>query len=170
MAETTSPPAIPAEPDELPVGSVDLPSAGESAAPATEESVSSPRAIWLSRADQHAVAIVCCLLLSWAVFRWADLSRWGREPIEIARLAKQEYAYVVDPNDATWIELSLLEGLGETLSKRIVENREEHGPFRRAEDLLRVRGIGEKTLARFADRLRFPAPVEEVGYESSDSD
>ncbi|MBB01308.1 MAG: hypothetical protein CMJ47_01540 [Planctomyces sp.] len=169
MAETTSPPAIPAEPDELPVGSADLPSAGETVTPAAEESGSSLRAIWLSRADQHAVAIVCCLLLSWAVFRWADLSRWGREPIEIARLAKQEYAYVVDPNEATWIELSLLEGLGETLSKRIVENREEHGPFRRAEDLLRVRGIGKKTLARFADRLRFAVPADEVSSESSNS-
>jgi len=110
---------------------------------------------WLTLADQHVVAIVCCLLLAWASFRWIELSRWGSEPIEILRLPEQQYAYVVDPNDANWIELSLLEGLGETLAKRIIENREAEGPFSQPKDLLRVRGIGEKTLARFSAQLRF---------------
>ena len=37
-------------------------------------------------------------------------------------------------------------GVGEVLAKRIVDDREVHGPFRDDSDLRRVRGIGPKTL------------------------
>jgi competence protein ComEA len=34
------------------------------------------------------------------------------------------------------------------MAKRIVAWREEHGPFRRVEDLIKVKGIGEKTFQK----------------------
>jgi len=40
----------------------------------------------------------------------------------------------------------LLPGIGEMLARRIVESRREHGLFVDHEDLLRVKGIGPKTL------------------------
>lgn len=47
--------------------------------------------------------------------------------------------------------------LGETLAKRIVLSRETFGPFRNADDLLRVKGIGPRKM----DQLRpFIAPIE----------
>jgi competence protein ComEA len=36
--------------------------------------------------------------------------------------------------------------IGEQLAKRIVTDRQEHGPFRDLSELRRVRGIGPKTL------------------------
>ena len=45
-----------------------------------------------------------------------------------------------------WPELAVLPNIGESLAKRIVEDRALHGPFREASDLRRVRGIGPKTL------------------------
>jgi len=39
-------------------------------------------------------------------------------------------------------------GIGETLAKRIVAFREEHGPYSRTEDLMKVQGIGEKSLEK----------------------
>lgn len=59
----------------------------------------------------------------------------------------------VDINTAGIEELQSLPGIGPALAGRIVEHRRENGPFRRVEDLLEVKGIGEKSLARMRDRL-----------------
>ncbi len=59
----------------------------------------------------------------------------------------------LDVNAATEEELDLLPGIGEVLAGRIVQYREEHGPFQSPEDLLNVDGIGESTLADIRDRI-----------------
>lgn len=43
--------------------------------------------------------------------------------------------------------LAALPGIGEELARRIVEYREEHGPFAAVEDLTNVSGIGQGKLA-----------------------
>jgi competence protein ComEA len=62
----------------------------------------------------------------------------------------------LDLNRATREELERLPGIGPALAARIVEHRERHGPFRRAEHLLVVRGISER---RFRE-LRHLVKVE----------
>lgn len=47
-------------------------------------------------------------------------------------------------NRASREELERLPGVGPALAARIVEHRERHGPFRRAEHLLVIRGISER--------------------------
>jgi competence protein ComEA len=64
----------------------------------------------------------------------------------------------VDINTAGVEELQSLSGIGPALARRIVEHRREHGPFERVEDLLEVKGIGEKTLARFRDKITVSRP------------
>ncbi len=59
----------------------------------------------------------------------------------------------LDVNAVTEEELDLLPGIGEVLAGRIVQYREEHGPFQSPEDLLNVDGIGESTLADIRDRI-----------------
>jgi competence protein ComEA len=54
----------------------------------------------------------------------------------------------VDINRADAQQLASLPGVGESIAKRIIEFREEHGPFRRVEDLMKVKGIGEKSLEK----------------------
>ena len=34
------------------------------------------------------------------------------------------------------------------MAERIVQFREEHGPFKRVEDLLKIKGIGEKSFQK----------------------
>ena len=63
-------------------------------------------------------------------------------------------AAVVDINAATVDQLTALPGIGPSLARRIVAFREEHGPFRRVEDLLKVRGIGEKSFQKLRARVR----------------
>jgi competence protein ComEA len=59
----------------------------------------------------------------------------------------------VNLNTATSAQLQRLPGVGPKLAARIIEYRDAHGPFRRVQDLVRVQGIGEKTLARLAPHL-----------------
>ena len=59
----------------------------------------------------------------------------------------------VDVNRATAEELCALKGIGPKLSQAIVEERQANGPFRLPEDLVAVKGIGEKKLAGFFDQL-----------------
>ena len=59
-------------------------------------------------------------------------------------------AQKVDLNRASATELESVPGIGPSLAKRIVEFRKEHGPFRSVDDLLKVRGIGERSLAKLS--------------------
>ena len=51
---------------------------------------------------------------------------------------------VLDINRATTADYEKLPGIGPELARRIVAYRKEHGAFRRVEDLLVIRGMGEK--------------------------
>lgn len=62
----------------------------------------------------------------------------------------------IDPSSASTEQLQRLSGIGPALADRIVEHRRRIGGFDRAEQLLEVSGIGEKTLARMRPHLEFP--------------
>lgn len=55
---------------------------------------------------------------------------------------------LININTASQSELELLPRIGPAMATRIIEYRDQHGPFRRAEDLDRVKGIGPKTLEK----------------------
>ncbi|MBC7260209.1 MAG: ComEA family DNA-binding protein [Chloroflexi bacterium] len=59
-------------------------------------------------------------------------------------------------NMATAAELEQLPGIGPSLADRIVQYRQEHGPFRTVDALLLVSGIGPATL----DRIRSLVTVD----------
>jgi competence protein ComEA len=56
---------------------------------------------------------------------------------------------MLELNGASQAELEELPGIGPALASRIVQHRKRVGGFRTVDDLLDVRGIGEKTLSRF---------------------
>ena len=63
----------------------------------------------------------------------------------------------IDPNRASVAELIRLPGIGPSLAGRIVADRDQHGAFASPEALLRVHGIGPKTLDRIRGFLSFPS-------------
>lgn len=65
---------------------------------------------------------------------------------------------LVDLNRAGVDELDGLPGIGPVLARRIVEFRQQHGPFAMVEDLLEVPGIGPKTLERLRALVRVSGP------------
>ena len=54
-------------------------------------------------------------------------------------------AVVVNLNTATVSQIAALPGIGEKTAERIIEYREKNGGFKKVEDLMNVKGIGEKT-------------------------
>ena len=50
----------------------------------------------------------------------------------------------ININSASVDELEALPGVGRTIAERIVAHRSQHGPFRRVEHVMHVRGISER--------------------------
>lgn len=68
------------------------------------------------------------------------------------------FAGPVDINTADAETISNeLDGVGLTKAQAIVEYRKQHGPFKSAEDLSLVKGIGERTVERNRDNIRVTA-------------
>lgn len=59
----------------------------------------------------------------------------------------------IDLNRASPAELMRLPGIGEVMSQRIVEYREQHGPFRRPSDVIIIEGFSEKKFRAIAEYL-----------------
>jgi competence protein ComEA len=51
----------------------------------------------------------------------------------------------VNVNSADASQLALLPRVGPSVAQRIIDYRKQNGPFKKVEDLMLVRGIGEKT-------------------------
>lgn len=130
---------------------------------------SSPRgsgSAWLlRRLDQATVALLlAAALLMMAVTAWTRY-RQGQGLIEIDHAPPVAIRFRVDINRAEWPELALLPDVGESLARRIVESRQQQGPFLDHQDLLRVPGIGPHTLDALRPYL-LPLPgADEVAGE-----
>jgi len=59
----------------------------------------------------------------------------------------------ININTATASELQKLPRIGAKVAQRIVDFRTEHGNFKKIEDIMKVKGIGEKTFKRIRDRI-----------------
>jgi competence protein ComEA len=100
----------------------------------------------LLRLDQAAAAAVLAIALALLAGHWLWHGQLRGRLVEFDRAEPIAVKLQIDVNAADWAELSLLPGIGEQLAKRIVADRTANGPFRDWDDLLRVRGIGPKTL------------------------
>lgn len=70
----------------------------------------------------------------------------------VARAAEAP-AGKVNINTANAAQLSALPGIGEKLAARIVEYRQKAGSFKSVQELMNVKGIGEKNLAKLEPHL-----------------
>src|SRR5438034_9825962 len=108
-----------------------------------------------------AFVLAICLVL---LIRLAVNRHYVSDPQPVRSSRSDELADRLDPNIATWQELAVLPQLGEKRAKEIVAYRDQFRadrrgtvPFRQAEDLLVVKGIGVAMLATIRPHLMFPA-------------
>jgi competence protein ComEA len=62
-------------------------------------------------------------------------------------------AHPVDINTADAAALESVPGIGKSLSARILTFREKNGPFQTVDDLLKIQGIGEKSIQKLRPYL-----------------
>jgi len=78
---------------------------------------------------------VMCLLLS---------------PVQAASKASNQK---ININTASATELQQLPRIGEKVAQRIIDFREEHGNFQKIEEIMKVKGIGERMFANLKELI-----------------
>ena len=84
-----------------------------------------------------------------------DESRGSRDEAQRRALPLRDDERI-DPNTAGEEDLDRLPGVGPAVAGRIVQMRQERGPFTEPGDLLSVPGVGPATLARITPYLEWP--------------
>lgn len=69
----------------------------------------------------------------------------------------------VNLNTATAAQLESLPGIGARTAERIIEYRQKNGPFKKIEELMNVKGIGEKSFLKLKDRLTVTPATARAG-------
>ncbi|HYA49235.1 MAG TPA: ComEA family DNA-binding protein [Burkholderiales bacterium] len=59
----------------------------------------------------------------------------------------------ININTATQAELESLPRIGPKVAQRIIDYRTQNGNFKRVEDIMKVKGIGEKIFAQIKDMI-----------------
>ena len=67
----------------------------------------------------------------------------------------------INLNTATVAQLETLPGIGKSTAERILEYRQKNGGFKKVEDLMNVRGIGEKSFLKMKALITVTAPKSE---------
>jgi len=60
----------------------------------------------------------------------------------------------IDLNRSLEADLVLLPGIGEVMAERIIDYREKNGPYKKIEDLKKVKGIGEKKFEQIREFIK----------------
>jgi competence protein ComEA len=68
---------------------------------------------------------------------------------------------VINLNTATATQIATLPGIGPKTADLIVQYRQKNGPFKKIEEIMNVRGVGEKSFLKLKSRLSVTAPKAE---------
>src|SRR5215470_14231403 len=75
------------------------------------------------------------------------------KPASRTTTAKPAAGKVVNINTASVAELNSLPGIGAKTAALIVEYRQKNGPFKKIEELMNVRGVGEKSFLKLKPQI-----------------
>lgn len=112
-----------------------------------------------TRSESAVVAVMLTAIVLPSAFQ-AIVFRRAPAPPEIQRSEDRRYDLKIDVNVCNRLELEHLPGIGPKLAERIINSRESNGPFATPRDLMRVKGIGPKMLAKMEPYLAFPPDDE----------
>lgn len=89
-----------------------------------------------------ALGVIAALLVVPLAARQAQPPQAGKSSVD-----------KVNINSATLDDLQKLPRIGPKVAQRILEFRKQNGPFKRIEELMKVKGIGEKLFTQLKDQV-----------------
>jgi len=95
------------------------------------------------RRFMFALVILAATLISGPSTAWAQAAKSGA-----SSKARATAANPVNLNSASAAQLQTLPGIGASTAQRIVEYRQKNGNFKKIEELMNVKGIGEKSFLK----------------------
>ena len=116
------------------------------------------------------ISLLTLAAISGVVLTAATVAAQPREAIFLApgwRAPAQEAAptaagqKTINLNTATVEQLETLPGIGRKTAERIIEHREKVGAFKKVEELMNVKGIGEKSFLKIKPLLSVTPPKAE---------
>jgi competence protein ComEA len=99
-----------------------------------------------------SLVVVSCLLCA-----LASVSVGAQTKAPARAAAKPASTAIVNLNTASASDLEGLPGIGAKTAARIVEYRQKNGPFKKVEELMNVRGVGEKNFLKLKPQLTIAA-------------
>ena len=97
---------------------------------------------------------VLCMAVALAFYQGSNIE----EQYQI----KAGHGLKINVNTATADQLELLTEIGPERARSIVSYREAHGPFVNYKELVRVAGIGDKTLQKLISQVRLSDPPRDA--------
>jgi competence ComEA-like helix-hairpin-helix protein len=120
----------------------------------------------LRASDQAVLAggvLLCALAMATT---WLAQGGTNGQRVEFSKQPRRSAAFQLDINTASAAELDLLPDIGESRAQQIIRER-QRGPFTSAEDVgHRIKGIGEKTVAKMKPYL-LPLDTGDSGPRTS---
>lgn len=83
-----------------------------------------------------------------------EVKEQNKEETNEEQKKEEENDNLISINKATKEELMTLTGIGESKAEEIIKYREEHGDFKKLEDIMNVSGIGEKAYSKIKDYIK----------------
>lgn len=108
-----------------------------------------------TRTLTHTLATVLCTA---ALVTAASSSPYAEPGQQKPPAAAEKLAAPLNLNTASASELEKLPGIGAAVAGRIIDYRQKNGGFKKLEDLMNVRGIGEKTFLKLKPMLTLAPP------------
>lgn len=111
----------------------------------------------MMRIGRIAAALICAVLS----LTPAALSAQAEKPSTATQSTSTKA--IVNLNSATVDQIEALPGIGRKTAERIIEYRTKNGGFKRIEDLMNVKGIGEKSFLKLKPQLVVKAAEKPAG-------
>jgi competence protein ComEA len=101
----------------------------------------------------------CLAVLALVAVSGASPATFAQQPAPAQESADApRSASTVNINTATAEQLAALPGIGPKTAERILEYRQKNGSFKKIEELMNVKGIGEKSFLKLKPRITVGTP------------
>jgi len=105
--------------------------------------------------------VITAIVLVLGLVSVAAAAQEAARPAAKASASSASSGSPINLNTATQAQLETLPGIGKSTAERILEYRQKNGGFKKVEDLMNVRGIGEKSFLKMKPLITVSAPKSE---------